>query len=73
VTAGARHSTPFFPKVKSCLLDQLRLQKRVPSQSTEAVDNSVHNLGERGARPDAMGLSVKLTIFSPMKKMHIFH
>jgi len=30
-------------------------------------------LGESAVRPDAMGAPVKLTIFSPMKKMHIFH
>jgi hypothetical protein len=73
VSAGARHSTPFFLKVKPRLPERFRHQKRVPSQSTEAVDNSVHNLGEMPYRPYAMGLSVKLTIFSPMKKMHIFH
>jgi hypothetical protein len=73
VTAGARHSTPFLPKVKSCLADGLSFHKRVPPQSTEAVDNSVNNLSESAARPDVSGPRDKLSIFSPMKKIHIFH
>ncbi|WGL62480.1 hypothetical protein QDX81_16035 [Pseudomonas sp. CW003PS] len=70
---GARHSTPFLPKVKSCLANAFPFHKRVASQSTEAVDNSVNNLGESAARPDASGLADNLSIFSPTKKLHIFH
>lgn len=73
VTAGARHSTPFFAEVKTCQSRPIAFHEIGSAQSTEAVDNSVNNLGERGHRPDAMGLSVKLSIFSPTKKVHIFH
>jgi hypothetical protein len=44
-----------------------------PRQSTEAVDNSVDNMGSRALITDGMGPAVKLVLFSPMKKIHIFH
>jgi hypothetical protein len=42
-------------------------------QSTEAVDNSVDNPSPTLAKPHGMGLAVKLSIFSPIKKDDIFH
>ncbi|MFI7865747.1 hypothetical protein [Ectopseudomonas khazarica] len=72
VTAGARHSTPFFAKVKSRQAIVSGDSASPATQSTEPVDNSVNNLGESAVRPDAMGAPVKLTIFSPMKKCIFF-
>jgi hypothetical protein len=37
------------------------------------VDNSVDNMRAMPVIADGMGLSVKLMIFSPAKKVHIFH
>ncbi|QHF04448.1 hypothetical protein N015_19375 [Pseudomonas asturiensis] len=42
-------------------------------QSTEAVDNSVDNPPLTRANVDRMGLALKLTIFSPVKKNDVFH
>jgi hypothetical protein len=37
------------------------------------VDNSVDNMRAMRLIADGMGLPVKLMIFSPAKKVHIFH
>jgi hypothetical protein len=37
------------------------------------VDNSVDNMGARRLIAYAMGPEVKLMIFSPEQKIHIFH
>ncbi|MGE8359970.1 hypothetical protein [Pseudomonas sp.] len=42
-------------------------------QSTEAVDNSVDKMGEITPEADAMRARVKLAVFSPAEKTHIFH
>jgi hypothetical protein len=62
-----------FPSGKDLPNMQNRALEQLLGQSTEAVDNYVDNLVETFLIAHCQGLSLKLMIFSPMKKLLIFH